>query len=233
MASGRILLIEDEGAIVELVSAYLRRDGYEVFSASDGVSGLRTAQAVNPDLIVLDVMLPGMGGLDLLRELRRDSDVYVIMLTARSEELDKVVALSMGADDYLTKPFSPRELVARVQAALRRLKGTVGPREGKVVASRHVRLDLGGRQAWVNQADGSERLLTLTNVEFDVLKALVEHRGLVLSREQLLQLVWGYEYFGEDRVVDVHIAHIRQKLGDSSLIATVRGVGYRFTDEPL
>jgi two-component system, OmpR family, alkaline phosphatase synthesis response regulator PhoP len=233
VASGRILVIDDEAAIVELVSAYLRRESYDVFTASDGVSGLKMAQAVKPDLVVLDVMLPGLGGLELLSQLRRDSDVYVIMLTARSEELDKVVALSVGADDYLTKPFSPRELVARVQAALRRLKGAAGPMESKAVATRHLRLDLGGRQAWIRQEAGGERPLELTTVEFDLLKALVEHRGLVLSREQLLQLVWGYDYYGDDRVVDVHIAHIRQKLGDGDLIATVRGVGYRFQDEPL
>jgi two-component system, OmpR family, alkaline phosphatase synthesis response regulator PhoP len=232
LASGRILVIEDEAAIVELVSAYLRREGYEVLSAGDGLTGLKLAQSTKPDLIVLDVMLPGLGGLELLGQLRRESDVYVIMLTARSEELDKVVALSVGADDYLTKPFSPRELVARVQAALRRLRGARVPLDTQAVASRRVRLDLGGRQVWVAQEDGSERPVELTTVEFDFLKVLVQHRGMALSREQLLQLVWGYEYYGDERVVDVHIAHIRQKLGDSGLVATVRGVGYRFQDEP-
>ncbi len=233
MASGRILVIDDEAPIVELVSAYLRREGYEVLTARDGPSGLKAAQTMQPDLIVLDVMLPGLGGLELLSQLRRDSSVYVILLTARAEETDKVVGLSIGADDYLTKPFSPRELVARVRAALRRLKGEIALADAKALSFRHLRLDLGGRQAWARQEDGQERPLDLTTMEFDLLKALAEHRGLALSREQLLQLVWGYDYFGDDRVVDVHIAHIRQKLGKADIIATVRGVGYRFQDEPL
>ena len=226
MQTTSILVIDDEQSILDLVSAYLRQEGYEVHTALDGPSGLRAAQSLRPDLIVLDVMLPGLDGIELLTRLRRESDVYVILLTARSGETDKIVGLSVGADDYLTKPFSPRELVARVKAALRRLRNGAGPAEAITLAFRHVRLDPGRRQVWV---DGEP--VELTTTEFDLLKTLSEHHGMVLSREQLLQQVWGYDFYGEERVVDVHIGHIRQKLGSGGLIGTVRGVGYRFEDE--
>jgi two-component system alkaline phosphatase synthesis response regulator PhoP len=222
----KILVVEDEQNILDLVSAYLHREGYEVHTATDGPGGLRAARAFKPDLIVLDIMLPGMDGLELLTHLRRESDVYVIMLTARSEETDKIVGLSVGADDYLTKPFSPRELVARVKAALRRLRDGVGPEDGTTLSFHHLCIDTGSRKVWVG-----DELVGLTPTEFDLLKTLAEHRGRVLSREQLLQQVWGYDFYGEERVVDVHIGHIRQKLGDERFIVTVRGVGYRFEDE--
>jgi len=220
------LVIDDERSIVDLVTAYLRQEGYEVQAAMDGPSGLKAARAIKPDLIVLDVMLPGMDGIELLAQLRRESDVYVILLTAKSEETDKIVGLSVGADDYLTKPFSPRELVARIKAALRRLRGTSASGESSILAFRHVRIDVGRRQVSV---DGQP--VELTAIEFDLLTALAEHNGMVLSREQLLQRVWGYDFYGDSRVVDVHIGHIRQKLGDDRSVATVRGVGYRFVDE--
>jgi len=226
MPNSRILVIDDEQNILDLVSAYLRQEGYEVHTARDGPSGLKAARAFKPDLLVLDVMLPGLDGLELLTRLRRESDVYVILLTARSEETDKIVGLSVGADDYLTKPFSPRELVARVKAALRRRRNGAGPVEATTLAFRRVRLDTGRREAWV---DGEP--VALTTTEFDLLRTLAEHRGRVLSRDQLLQQVWGYDFYGEERVVDVHIGHLRQKLGDGCFIATVRGVGYRFEDE--
>jgi two-component system alkaline phosphatase synthesis response regulator PhoP len=226
MPSATILVVDDEQSILDLVSAYLRREGYQVYTAVDGPAGLEAARAYRPDLIVLDVMLPGMDGIELLTRLRRESDVYVILLTARSEETDKIVGLSVGADDYLTKPFSPRELVARVKAVLRRLRSGSGPAEGSTLAFRHVRVDSGSRQVWV---EGQE--VELTTTEFDLLRTLAEHRGLVLSREQLLEQVWGYDFYGEERVVDVHVGHIRQKLGGSGFITTVRGVGYRFEDE--
>jgi two-component system alkaline phosphatase synthesis response regulator PhoP len=174
------------------------------------------------------VMLPGLDGIELLTRLRRESDVYVILLTAKSDETDKIVGLSVGADDYLTKPFSPRELVARIKAALRRLRGAAGSAEATVLAFRHVRMDVGRRQVWVD-----DQPVELTATEFDLLRTLAEHSGMVLSREQLLQQVWGYDFYGEARVVDVHIGHVRQKLGDDGLITTVRGVGYRFTDEEV
>ena len=225
----KILVIDDEPSITNLVSAYLKPEGYEVFIASDGTSGLKAARAFKPDMVILDVMLPGMDGIELLSRLRRESEVYVIMLTARTEETDKIVGLSVGADDYVTKPFSPRELVARVKAALRRLKTGAGSgMEGSVLSFKHIRIDTGARTVHVD-----ENPIELTAIEFDLLKALAEHRGRVLSREQLLEKVWGGEYFGEMRVVDVHLGHIRQKLGRDDLIATVRGVGYRFEDEPL
>lgn len=224
----KILVVDDEPSITNLISAYLKPEGYEVFSASDGNAGLKAARAFGPDLVILDVMLPGMDGIELLSRLRRESDVYVIMLTAKTEETDKIVGLSVGADDYVTKPFSPRELVARIKAALRRIEAGAGAGgERSVLAFKHVRIDVGARRVSMD-----ENPIELTAIEFDLLKALAENRGRVLSREQLLEKVWGGEYFGEMRVVDVHLGHIRQKLGRDNLITTVRGVGYRFEDEP-
>lgn len=225
----KILVIDDEPSIVNLVTAYLKPEGYEVHTAMDGPAGLKAARAFKPDLIILDIMLPGMDGIELLSRLRRESEVYVILLTAKTEETDKVVGLSVGADDYVTKPFSPRELTARVKAALRRLQtGTGSGADTSVYSFRHLRLDAGARTVSVDETP-----VELTAIEFDLLKALVENRGRVLSREQLLEKVWGGEYFGEQRVVDVHLGHVRQKLGREDLIVTVRGVGYRFEDEPL
>jgi two-component system, OmpR family, alkaline phosphatase synthesis response regulator PhoP len=225
----KILVIDDEPSIVNLVAAYLKPEGYEVLTAMDGLSGLKAARAFKPELIILDLMLPGIDGIELLSRLRRESEVYVILLTAKTEETDKIVGLSVGADDYVTKPFSPRELTARVKAALRRIQsGGSSASETRMYSFRHLNLDVGARTIRV---DGNP--IALTASEFDLLKALVEHRGRVLSREQLLEKVWGGEYFGEQRVVDVHMGHVRQKLGRDDLIVTVRGVGYRFDDELL
>jgi len=221
----KILVVDDETSILNLVSAYLRKEGYEVYEARDGETGLIAARTHKPDVVILDVMLPGLDGLEVLTQLRKDSDVYIILLTAKTEETDKIIGLSVGADDYVTKPFSPRELVARVKAALRRLRY-----EANVLESlnfKHIRIDTSSRQAWV---EGQE--LELTTTEFDLLTTLAENRGRVLSRENLLEKVWGYTYYGEIRVVDVHIGHVRQKLG-GRFISTVRGVGYRFDDEVL
>jgi len=226
MSNAKILVVDDEPGIIKLVTSYLEKDGYQVFTAIDGPSGLQAARAYKPDLIVLDIMLPGMNGIEVLTQLRRESDVYVIMLTARTEETDKIIGLSVGADDYVTKPFSPRELVARVRAALRRLSSS-SPRVGDVLTFRHIRIDTGSRQVWVDTQP-----VELTTTEFDLLKALAEQPGMVFSRERLLEKVWGYDYFGEIRVVDVHIGHIRGKIGER-FIATVRGVGYRFADERI
>ncbi len=227
MAPAKILVIDDELSIQSLVAAYLKVEGYEYQTAADGRSGLSLARTFKPDIIILDVMLPGMDGLELLANLRRESNVYVIMLTARTEETDKIVGLSVGADDYLTKPFSPRELIARIKAALRRIHGndqTPGTTSALVFA--HIRLDPAARRVWVD-----DRLLDLTAVEFDLLQALTKHNGIVLSREKLIEMVWGYNYYGDSRVVDVHIGHIRQKLGNDQFIETIRGVGYRFEDK--
>ena len=225
MPEAKILLVDDERSILDLVTAYLKPEGYQVFTAVDGPSALKAARAFKPDLIVLDVMLPGMDGVEVLSQLRRESAVYVILLTAKAEETDKIVGLSVGADDYLTKPFSPRELVARIKAALRRLRSGQALPDQAVLAFPHVRIDTGSRKVSVD-----DRQVELTSIEFELLRALAEHAGRVLSREQLLERVWGYDYYGEIRVVDVHIGHIRRKLGDDRFITTVRGAGYRFED---
>jgi two-component system alkaline phosphatase synthesis response regulator PhoP len=221
----KILIIDDEPSIVHLVSAYLEPEGYEVYTAIDGISGLKAARAYKPDLIVLDLMLPGIDGIELLTRLRRESDVYVILLTARTEETDKIVGLSVGADDYVTKPFSPRELVARIKSALRRLQAGNGGGEKAILAFKRITIDAAAR---IVSVDGHP--IDLTAIEFDLLRALAENRGRVLTREQLLEKVWGGAYFGEIRVVDVHLGHVRQKLG-GDFFATVRGVGYRFEEE--
>jgi len=227
--SHKILVVEDESSILQTVQAYLQRDGHTVYTAEDGPAGLKAARTLRPDLIVLDIMLPGMDGLELLRQLRQDSDVYVLMLTARSDESDKIVGLTVGADDYLTKPFSPRELTARVKAILRRGRGS-GPGE-PVLTFHRLRIDADARQVW---KDGEP--VELTAIEFDLLHALARHPGRVLSREQLIEQVWGYDYYGDERVVDVHIGRIRKKIEDNpeapALIITVRGAGYRFEDPP-
>ncbi len=224
----KILVVDDEPSILNLVNSYLKAEGYEVFTASDGLAALKAAKAYKPELIILDIMLPGLDGLEVLSRLRRESDAYVILLTAKTEETDKIVGLSVGADDYVTKPFSPRELTARVKAALRRLQAGAGAGSEKGVMSfRRVMIDSGARQVMV---DGQP--VELTAIEFDLLAALAENRGRVLTRELLLEKVWGYDYYGDTRVVDVHLGHVRQKLG-ADVIATVRGVGYRFEDEAL
>jgi two-component system alkaline phosphatase synthesis response regulator PhoP len=224
VSAPKILVVEDEASISNLVVSYLRKEGYEVFTAADGPAGLKAARAVKPDLIVLDIMLPGMDGLEVLAQIRREANHYVILLTARSEEVDKIVGLSVGADDYVTKPFSMRELTARVKAALRRLHS--GPQVGELLVFKHVRIDAAAHLAWFD-----DQSVELTAMEFDLLRVLAEHAGMALSREQLLEKVWGTNYYGESRVVDVHIGHLRQKLGGETVIATVRGVGYRFDDE--
>ena len=223
MTNAKILVIDDEEKILNLVTSYLEKENYDVTTAQDGLSGLKLAQEINPDIIVLDIMLPGMDGIELLSQLRRESNVYVIMLTAKTEETDKIVGLSVGADDYVTKPFSPRELTARIKAALRRINLAEIKSDGDILVFNKIRIDQGSRKVWVN-----EELIDLTAIEFDLLSALAEHPGLVLSREQLLERVWGHDYFGELRVVDVHIGHIRQKLEDDRFVDTVRGIGYRF-----
>jgi len=199
------------------------------YTAADGNAGLKAARVFKPDLIILDLMLPGMDGIELLSRLRRESQVYVILLTAKTEETDKIVGLSVGADDYVTKPFSPRELTARVKAALRRIQTGSGlGSETSILSFRHLRLDVGARTVSVD-----DKTIELTTIEFDLLKVLAENRGRVVTREQLLEKVWGGEYFGEMRVVDVHLGHVRQKIGRDDLIVTIRGIGYRFEDESL
>lgn len=230
MAGPKILIIDDEPSIINLVSAYLRPEGYEVHTAGDGPAGLKTARSLNPDLIVLDIMLPGLDGIELLSQLRRESDVYVILLTAKTEETDKIIGLSVGADDYLTKPFSPRELVARIKAALRRYGKSGAMPDSRLLKFQRLRIDPEARLVWKD-----DEPVDLTAIEFDLLHTLAEHRGRVLSREQLLERVWGHDFYGEERVVDVHLGHIRKKIEDNpaqpEFIITVRGVGYRFAGD--
>ncbi len=229
MAVGKILIVDDEPNIVNVISAYLKPEGYDVFIASDGSQALKAAQAFKPDLVILDIMLPGVDGIEVLTRLRKESDVYVILLTARTEEIDRVIGLSVGADDYVTKPFSPRELTARVKSAFRRLSVAGGADGTETILSyKNITIDKPSRRVTVKDSP-----VDLTAIEFDLLYALAASRGRVLTREQLLEKVWGGEYFGEMRVVDVHLGHVRQKLGMDGFIVTVRGVGYRFEDEPL
>lgn len=228
MNKATILVVDDEHTIRDTVKSYLRQEGYQVYTAADGLAAMQAFRSYQPDLVVLDIMLPGLDGLEVLQRLRQESDVYVLMLTARSEETDRVVGLKLGADDYLTKPFSPRELVARVQAILRR--GRDVERAESTLVLGQIKIDAGARQVWVDDTP-----LELTPIEFDLLHALGRHRGRVLSREQLIEQVWGYDYYGDERVVDVHIGRLRKKLEairpNFQPIVTVRGVGYRFVEE--
>jgi len=225
-----VLVVDDEENINNLVTAYLKAEGYTVYSAIDGPSGLAAFRRFRPDLVILDVMLPGMDGLEVLQQIRRESEVYVLLLTAKSEETDRVIGLTVGADDYLTKPFSPRELVARVKVILRRGRNAT-PGSEEVLSFAHIRIDAQRYQVWRGDQE-----IELTALEFKLLKTLAGYAGAVLSREQLLERVWGYDYYGDARVVDVHIGHVRQKLEDDpanpQYILTVRGVGYKFEDKP-
>jgi two-component system, OmpR family, alkaline phosphatase synthesis response regulator PhoP len=217
----KILVVDDETTLLNTVGAYLEQEGYSVQTAQNGRSALHIFRDFHPDLIVLDIMLPEVDGLDLLRQLRQTSDVFVIMLTAKADETDKIIGLGMGANDYMTKPFSSRELVARVKAALRRIGSGTGSHKTELV-SRQLRLDVDGRLAWKQN-----KPLDLTPIEFELLHALMRLHGRALSREQLIELVWGHDYYGDDRVVDVHIGRLRKKVEDDpahpTLIATAWG----------
>ncbi|HXF82841.1 MAG TPA: response regulator transcription factor [bacterium] len=227
----KVLIVDDEESIVDLLRSYLTNEGFQVEAATDGPTALARARTFRPDVVVLDIMLPGLDGVEVLRQLRAESPVYVIMLTAKAEEADKVVGLSVGADDYVTKPFSPRELTARIRAILRRGRGAA-PEPPRVLMFRQLRLDPVRREVWKD-----DEPVELTTLEFNLLHMLASYPGHVLSREQLLERVWGTDYFGDDRVVDAHIKKLRQKLGDDAaeprFIQTVRGVGYKFVAEPL
>lgn len=224
-----ILIVEDESGLARSIRAYLEEEGFATRIAPDGNSALKLFRSFNPDLVVLDIMLPELDGLEVLRRLRQDSNVYVLMLTARAEESDKVIGLSLGADDYLTKPFSPRELTARVKAILRRSRDNQP--SAKLVFQRLI-IDQNARQV---RKDDEE--LELTPIEFDMLAALARHPQRVLSREQLIEQVWGHDYYGDERVVDVHLGRLRKKIeddpGNPELIVTVRAAGYRFEDQPI
>lgn len=218
-ASVKILVVDDEPPIVELVRGYLDREGYEVMVAGDGSDAVEIVRAEQPDVVVLDLMLPGIDGIEVCRQIRTFSDAYVLMLTARSEEIDRIVGLSVGADDYLVKPFSPRELVARVKALLRR------PRTAAPAAVREdLVVDVARRMVTARGA-----IVALTTTEFDILAALARDPGVVISRDQLLDRVWGPKFVGDDHLVDVHVANLRHKIGEG-FIDTIRGVGFRLAE---
>jgi DNA-binding response OmpR family regulator len=220
----KILVVDDEQNIRELASLYLEKEGFSVETAANGHEALARFAEVQPSMVILDVMMPGMTGFDVCRELRREHDVPILMLTARSDDVDKIVGLELGADDYMTKPFNPRELVARVKRILHRVEGGRKPQNAITVSNLSV--DKARREARV---DGDE--LTLRTKEFDLLVAFVENPGIALTREQLLENVWGYDYPGETRTVDVHVQHLRSKLAGAHVsIETLRGVGYKLVD---
>lgn len=227
MTSDTILAVDDEVHILELISFNLKAAGYHVVTALTGEEALKRCEVEKPSLVLLDIMLPGIDGLEVCRRLKGDrttSNIPIIMLTARGDEVDKILGLELGADDYITKPFSVRELAARVKSLLRR----VAPQqesEPQTLRAGDIMIDITNYEAF----KGGEKL-SLTLKEFELLKVLVFSRGKVLTRDFLLDRIWGYEYYGETRTVDVHIRHLRQKLGEEPYIETVRGVGYRFVD---
>jgi len=233
MSGELILLVDDEPNILQLARMYMERDGYQVESVGDGLAALEAVHRLNPALVILDLMLPGMDGLEVCRRLRAENHpTAILMLTARDEAIDKVLGLEIGADDYLTKPFNPHELTARVKAILRlaeRAAGAhalVGTPSGAAIQLGNLKVDPAGREVQVNG-----RAIPMRAQEFDLLLTLIEHKGIVLTREQLLNLAWGYDYYGHSRTVDVHIGHLRRKLETSGVqIETVTGVGYKLVD---
>jgi len=219
----KILVVDDEAHIIELVRLYLEREGFEVDEASNGTSAVSKQREGNPDLVLLDLMLPDIDGYEVCRRIRTQSDTPILMLTARKEDIDKIVGLELGADDYLTKPFNPRELVARVRAILRRSQA--GQQPGDTAEMGKLRIDFPRQEVTVNG-----RPVKLRTKEFSLLSTFLHNPGIVLSREKLLEDVWGFDYYGESRTVDVHVNHLRDKLTGSGVrIETVRGTGYKIT----
>ncbi len=218
-----ILVVDDEPNIVELAKLYLEQEGYHVERVGNGSDALLKLNSAKPSLIVLDLMLPDIDGFEVCRQIRKKSDVPILMLTARKEDVDKIVGLELGADDYLTKPFNPRELVARVKAILRRYQS--GLRPGQAIEVGNLRIDPARHEATI---DGQP--LRLRTKEFDLLATLAQNLGVVLTRDRLLEMVWETDYYGETRTVDIHINHLRDKLsGANASIETVRGIGYKMT----
>lgn len=222
-----ILVVEDEASIASFVSLYLKNAGYDVRAVTTGSAALTQVAADPPALIILDLMLPDLDGIEICRRVRKTSDVPILMLTARDEDVDKIIGLEVGADDYLTKPFNPRELVARVKSVLRR-SSTERRRDGEEQELRHgdLVINAGRREVKVGEEE-----IQLAPKEFDLLWELLDHRGLVLTRDQLLERVWGYTFAGDTRTVDVHVRQLRRKLGEASPIVTVWGVGYKVGPE--
>jgi DNA-binding response OmpR family regulator len=217
-----VLVVEDEASIASFVSLYLKNAGYSVQTSSTGGEALTKAAAGDVNLIILDLMLPDIDGIEVCRRIRRTSDVPILMLTARDEDVDKIIGLEVGADDYLTKPFNPRELVARVKSILRRSAPERREPESKQLRHGELSIDAGRREVKVGEQE-----IQLAPKEFDLLWELLDHRGLVLTRDQLLERVWGYTFAGDTRTVDVHVRQLRRKLEDASPIVTVWGVGYK------
>jgi two-component system alkaline phosphatase synthesis response regulator PhoP len=230
MDTDKILVVEDEVSIQNVIRTYLENENFRVACVDNGAEALQLARDLKPDLIILDLMLPGMDGMEVTARLRQESDVYILMLTARAEETDRVAGLRIGADDYLTKPFSPRELVARVQAILRRRRRDASP-PSSTLCFEHFCIDADRHEAWT-----PEQSLDLTTTEFKLLLELARHANRVLTRDQLIDQVWGMDFYGTDRVVDVYVGQVRRKLEQAiskNLIQTVRGVGYKFIDTPI
>ena len=222
----KVLVVEDEASIASFVSLYLTNAGYLVSTVGSGQEALTQAESEQPDLIVLDLMLPDVDGIEVCRKIRQRSEVPILMLTARDEDVDKIIGLEVGADDYLTKPFNPRELVARVKSILRRSVPERRELETKQLKHGDLEIDAGRREVRVA---GTE--IQLAPKEFDLLWELLDHRGLVLTRDQLLERVWGYTFAGDTRTVDVHVRQLRRKLEDASPIVTVWGVGYKVASD--
>lgn len=219
----KVLVVDDEPNIIELVKLYLEREGYQVETATSGHDALSMVSTSKPDIIVLDLMLPDIDGFEVCRRIRAKSDIPILMLTARKEDIDKIIGLELGADDYATKPFNPRELVARVKAILRRYQ--TGLKPGDIIEVADLRIDLSRHEVTHNG-----QLINLRTKEFALLTALAQNPGIVFSREKLIEMVWGYDYYGETRTVDVHINHLRDKLAKSkACIETLRGIGYKLT----
>ena len=222
-----VLVVEDEASIASFVALYLKNAGYAVRVARTGTEALAQVESETPSLIVLDLMLPDIDGIEVCRRIRKTSDTPILMLTARDEDVDKIIGLEVGADDYLTKPFNPRELVARVKSVLRRAAPERRRDESKELRHGDLTINAGRREVKVGDEE-----IQLAPKEFDLLWELLDHRGLVLTRDQLLERVWGYTFAGDTRTVDVHVRQIRRKLGDASPIVTVWGVGYKVAPEP-
>jgi DNA-binding response OmpR family regulator len=217
-----VLVVEDEPSIASFVAAYLKNAGYAVRTTASGAEALKLVASEKPALVVLDLMLPDIDGVEVCKRIRQSTDLPVLMLTARDEDVDKIIGLEVGADDYMTKPFNPRELVARVRAILRRSTTEREKGESAVLQHGDLTIDAGRREARVGEQE-----IQLAPKEFDLLWELLDHRGLVLTRDQLLERVWGYTFAGDTRTVDVHVRQLRRKLGDASPIVTVWGVGYK------
>src|SRR5947207_5738397 len=221
-----VLVVEDESSIASFVALYLKNAGYAVRTVANGSDALSQVASDSPSLIVLDLMLPDIDGIEVCRRIRKNSDVPILMLTARDEDVDKIIGLEVGADDYMTKPFNPRELVARVKSVLRRAAPERRRPESEELRHGDLVINAGKREVYVGDEE-----LRLAPKEFDLLGELLDHRGIVLTRDQLLERVWGYTFAGDTRTVDVHVRQIRRKLGDASPIVTVWGVGYKVTPE--